>query len=89
MTGVANYFQGDTFRERRNATISSGVAYDPESLLTGEEEAAGLGYHDKRVWPSHEAYQMAIEGKFTPEQIATIAPRVKIIRSERALALVS
>ena len=84
MTGVANYFAGDTFQERRNATPSAGVAYDPESLLTGAEEAAGLTYRDKRVWPSEEAYKRAIEGRFTPEQIASIAPRVKVAQTAAA-----
>ena len=55
-----------------------GVAYDPESLLTGAEELAGLTYRDKRVWPSEEAYKRAVEGRLTPEQIAAIAPRVKV-----------
>lgn len=78
MTGIANYFQGDTFAERRNATPSAGVAYDPESLLTGSEEAAGLTYRDKRVWPDQETYRRALEGRLTPEQVAAVAPRVKI-----------
>ncbi len=79
MTGVANYFQGDTFAERRNATESAGVAYDPESLLTGAEIAAGLGYQDRRQWPDEETYRRALEGRFTPEQVASIAPRVKVL----------
>ena len=78
MTGVANYFQGDTFAERRNATPSAGVAYDPESLLTGAEAAAGLGYRDRRVWPDQETYKRALEGRLTPEQVAAVAPRVRV-----------
>ena len=78
MTGIANYFQSDTFSERRNSTPSAGVAYDPESLLTGAEEAAGLTYHDRRVWPSQALYQLAVEGKLTPSEVAAIAPRVKV-----------
>jgi hypothetical protein len=78
MTGIANYFQGDTFAERRNATPSAGVAYDPESLLTGAEIAAGLGYKDRRVWPDEETYKRAVEGRLTPEQVAAVAPRVKV-----------
>ncbi len=78
MTGIPNYFQTDNFRERRNSGESAGVRYDPESLLTGAEEAAGLGYHDKRVWPDAETYRLATEGKLTSEQIAQIAPRVRV-----------
>jgi hypothetical protein len=78
MTGIANYFQGDTFAERRNATPSAGVAYDPESLLTGAEIAAGLGYRDRRVWPDEETYKRAVEGRLTSEQVAAVAPRVRV-----------
>lgn len=78
MTGIANYFQGDTFAERRNATPSAGVTHDPESLITGAEAAAGLTYRDKRVWPDEETYRRAVEGRLTPDQIAAVAPRVKI-----------
>ena len=79
MTGVANnYFATDTFRERRNSQPGAGVAYDPESLLTGAEEKAGLGYRDKRVWPNEETYTRAVSGGMTPEQVAAGAPRVKI-----------
>ena len=79
MTGIPNYFATDNFAERRNATESAGVAYDPESLLTGGEEAAGLGYKDRRVWPSKEVFVRAVSGEYTPEQIAAIAPRVKTV----------
>ena len=75
-----NHFTQDNFAERRNNSPSAGVAYDPESLLTGDEEAAGLTYRDKRVWQSEEAYREAVAGKYTPEQIAQIAPRVRIAR---------
>jgi len=78
MTGISNYFQGDTFSERRNNSPAAGVAYDPNSLLTGAEIAAGLGYNDPRVWPDTETYRRAVEGRFTPEQVASIAPRVKV-----------
>lgn len=81
MTGIANYFQGDTFAERRNATPSAGVAYDPESLLTGAEAEAGLTYQDRRLWPSEAAFIAAIEGRLTPEQVAAVAPRVKIAQA--------
>lgn len=74
-----NYFRQDNFAERRNATESAGVGYDPESLLTGAEIAAGLTYHDKRQWPSEEVYKDAVAGKFTPEEIVSIAPRVKFV----------
>ena len=73
-----NYFGRDNFKDRRNATESAGVHYDPESLLTGAEIAAGLGYSDRRVWPSEDIYREAVAGRMTPEQVAAIAPRVKI-----------
>lgn len=82
MTGFvneANAFEQDNFRERRNSSPAAGVAYDPESLLTGAEAAAGLTYRDRRQWPSEEAYQNAVAGKLTPEEIAEIAPRRKKI----------
>ena len=80
MTGFvneANAFEQDNFLERRNATAAAGVAYDPESLLTGAEEAAGLGYRDKRVWPDQKTFIAAVAGTLTPEQIAEVAPRRK------------
>ena len=82
MTGFvneANQFAQDNFIERRNSSPAAGVAYDPDSLLTGAEQAAGLGYRDKREWPSPEAYQDAVAGKLTPDQVAEIAPRRKAI----------
>ncbi len=77
MTGIANYFQGDTFAERRNATSFAGVAHDPESLLTGSEIAAGLTYADRRQWPDEATYRAAVEGRLTPEQVASVAPRIR------------
>lgn len=76
MTGIANYFQGDTFAERRR-NPTPGVAYDPESLLTGAEIAAGLTYADRRQWPDEATYRAAVEGRLTPEQVASAAPRIR------------
>lgn len=70
-------FKQDLFQERRNASESAGNPYDPESLLTGAEIAAGLGYYDRRHWPSRELYRLAVSGRLTPDEVAKIAPRVK------------
>lgn len=83
MTGIPNYFQQDNFAARRSGAGESnyGVAYDPESLLTGAEAAAGLTYHDKRVWPGEETYRAAVSGKIAADLIPSIAPRVRIVTS--------
>jgi len=49
--------------------------YDPESLLTGEEVAAGAGYENPRQYPNQAIAEAAYEGRLTPEEIAKYAPR--------------
>ena len=68
-------FAEDNFASRRTTGHN---LYDPESLLTGAEIEAGLGYKDPRVWPSYVTYIKACNGEFTSEQIASIAPRQKM-----------
>lgn len=81
MTGVPNYFQQDNFAARRSGAgdVNYGNAYDPESLLTGAEAAAGLTYRDKRVWPSEALYKEAVAGRIAPDLIPSVAPRVRIL----------
>ena len=84
MTGIPNYFQTDNFAARRSGAgeVNYGNAYDPESLLTGAEEAAGLTYRDKRIWPSTEVYREAVAGRISPDLIIpSIAPRVRILNA--------
>lgn len=69
-------FGQDNFTQRRT---TGNNLYDPESLLTGAEVEAGLGYQDKRMWPSTQVFLEAVAGKFPPEMIPGIAPRVRQI----------
>ncbi len=87
MTGIPNYFQQDNFTARRSGAGAEnfGVAYDPESLLTGSEVAAGLTYRDKRVWPDADTYKAAVAGKLDASLIPSIAPRVRIAATNERL----
>lgn len=73
-------FERDLFTERRSGTCyTSGNPYDPEGLLTGEEDNAGMDYdNSRRGWASEEDYNRAVGGHITPEEIAQVAPRVLI-----------
>lgn len=71
-------FNQDLIKDRRNATESAGVPYDPESLLTGAEIERGLGYYDKRVFGSDWAREKACSGEYPLEAIPeTLGPRIK------------
>jgi hypothetical protein len=72
-------FDQDNFAARRASQGGAGVAYDPESLLSGEEIEAGLDYGDLRIWPNEETRQLAHQGELPTEVILAIAPRVKRI----------
>lgn len=79
MTGIpdsAYDFKEDLFRERRNATESAGVPYNPESLISGAEFEDGTWQYP-RQWPDRETYLRAVGGHLTSEEILRIAPRVK------------
>lgn len=70
-------FTGDNFNQRRAACVGAGVAYDPESLISGAELAKGLSYdNSSRNWISEEHYHNAVAGKLTTEEILEGAPRV-------------
>ncbi len=71
-------FEGDNFSQRRASQSGAGVAYDPESLLTGEEIAAGLDYDCPRVWQNHATKQAAQTGEIPTRLIPSIAPRRKV-----------
>lgn len=71
---------GDTFEIRRANGRGAGVPYDPDSLLTGEDVEAGLGYEDARDrgadWEHQDSlWQRAIRGEFSQEQIVELFPR--------------
>lgn len=70
-------FSGDNFLQRRASQAGAGVAYDPESHLTGEEIAQGLDYDCPRVWPSPQLKALAVAGELPLSDIPTIAPRVR------------
>lgn len=74
---LTQFFVRDNFAARRNSGESAGVAYDPESLITGEEESRGLTYLDKRQWPDEATYRNAVAGRIPVDEIPVIAPRVK------------
>jgi len=51
-------------------------SYDPESLLTGGEAAAGMTYtNSERAWPDAATRQKAAKGELTHDEIALLAPR--------------
>lgn len=69
---AGKYFERDNFRSRRTTGHN---LYDPESLLTGAEVAAGLDYGHPRQWPDSKTYDRAVSGQIAPERIPDIAPR--------------
>lgn len=71
-----DYFTEDNFRQRRNSDESTGVAYNPESLITGGEVAAGVA-ECPRYWPDEETYKLAAAGKLTSEKVVELGPRIK------------
>ena len=72
-----SHFEKDNFSERRGDILGAGVAYDPESLITGGELIAGFTYQNSsRNWKDEEHYLAAVKGWLTTEQILLSAPRV-------------
>lgn len=60
-------------------------AYDPESLLSGEEIASGCDYtNSRRRWSNLNEYEKACSGEITPEQILRIAPRMTCAAADSA-----
>lgn len=75
---IQTYFERDNFTSRRT---TGNNMYDPESLLTGAEIEAGLGYGDLRQWPNQDTYDLAVHGLLPVDAIPTIAPRTKQTQS--------
>ncbi len=83
-TTQPSLFSQDNFANRRTTGHN---LYDPESLLTGAEIEQGLDYtNSHRVWSSYETYKDACNGEFTPELIAEIAPRKRILNNVLPIA---
>lgn len=70
-------FRKDNFEARRASQRGAGVAYDPESLLTGEEIEAGLDYDCPRVWRFAGHREAAVWGEIAVGDIPRLAPRVR------------
>lgn len=71
---IGAYFMGDTFSQRRSNSESAGVAYDCESLLTGEEIAAGKSYGNPRLQRNGAALDL-MSGNIAVADVPGIAPR--------------
>jgi hypothetical protein len=73
---ITKHFEGDNFSERRASIVGAGNAYDPDSLLTGDEVAKGMTYDNSyRDYPSQSEYDRIITGQVPTEEILRIAPR--------------
>jgi hypothetical protein len=70
-------FAKDNFTLRRTTGHNM---HDPESFITGAEISKGFTYtNSRRNWSDHSHYLQAVVGDISPEQIASTAPRVRII----------
>ena len=66
-------FSRDNFSSRRTTGHN---LFDPDSLITGEESAAGLTYsNSSRVFPSAEIREQAIRGEISQADIIRLYPR--------------
>ena len=74
-----DFFAEDNFAARRSGAGASnfGNAYDPNSLLTGAEIAAGLGYEHPRDLSHGPSVRAAVAGKVAVADIPTLLPRVR------------
>ncbi len=72
-----NVFADDNFASRRTTGHNG---YDPESLITGAEVAAGLTYYNPRVWPSIHDYLDAVEGYIDVNEVIALAPRRSLLK---------
>lgn len=69
-------FEGDNFTIRR---ATGHNMYDPESLISGAEIAAGMTYtNSRRNWMSEQHYLNAAAGLIACESILRNAPRVLV-----------
>jgi hypothetical protein len=72
-----SFFDEDLFTTWRRGNPFN--PYDPESLLTGAEEAAGMTYdNSRRNWPDEATYWKAVSGNLTQEEILQLAPRALV-----------
>jgi hypothetical protein len=52
--------------------------YDPESLLSGAEKAAGMTFNNsQRIWPGLYEFRRARAGEMSTDEILRIATRVR------------
>ena len=78
-------FTSDNFSSRRT---TGNNLYDPESLLTGEEAAAGYTYDNSiRVWPDEQTYLEVCHGEIPARLVSKIAPRHFKVTSPVAVAI--
>jgi hypothetical protein len=71
--GMLDRFENDNFTSRRTTGHNM---FDPESLMSGEEEARGMTYtNSRRVWPSADVELDAIEGRIDTDEVLRVAPR--------------
>lgn len=70
---VKTSFDKDNFTSRRTTGHN---LFDPDSLLTGAEEAAGLTYaNSSRKFPDAETREKVIRGEVSQEEVAKLYPR--------------
>ena len=88
-------FDSDNFTSRRSNTVSAGNGHDPESLLSGAEQAQGFTFtNSSRVWRNEAHYLSAVSGELSTAAILDSAPRrlkaypdyVQTLRTCRELA---
>lgn len=69
-------FDQDNFRERRASQNGAGVAYDPDSLITGTEVEAGLDYENStRSFDTPKHDKQAKQGKLSTRKVLQFGPR--------------
>ena len=66
-------FENDNFTSRRTTGHNM---FDPESLMSGEEETQGMTYlNSHRLFPDAKSEDDAITGKIGTDEVLRIAPR--------------
>lgn len=76
---IKTYFDQDNFDTRRSNSPSAGNGFDPESLITGAELAAGFTYtNSRRDYPGQATYDAIVAGDIPADAVPLIAPRVSI-----------
>ena len=70
---IETSFEKDNFTSRRTTGHN---LFDPDSLLSGEEEAKGLTYaNSSRKFPSAEVRESVIRGEMAQADILKLYPR--------------